>query len=269
MIAVGTVFYNNPADEVLRFEQAYAVAALEAKDICKLYTINNGTAACLTGVGKYGVLEEITLPSLGNIGFGAAMNVLMREAFEKDGCDVFITANPDGAFHHESIQALIRLHALFPEALIEAVQFPEEHPKVFDEATFETPWASGCCMLIPKAAYAKIGGFDEGFFMYMEDVDLSWRARNAGLLVLTCPFALFYHHIIGRKSNLEIMRQTLLSGRHLGHKWNNASFQQFCEKMLAKRWAEKELPLLPPLFPAARYGVANFDQMFSFAEVRW
>ena len=40
---------------------------------------------------------------------------------------------------------------------------------------------------------AEIGNFDENFFAYFEDVDLSWRANNAGYKNLLCPTARCYH----------------------------------------------------------------------------
>lgn len=41
-------------------------------------------------------------------------------------------------------------------------------------------WVSGACLLARRAAWDALGGFDPRYFMYMEDVDLCWRARAAG-----------------------------------------------------------------------------------------
>jgi GT2 family glycosyltransferase len=41
-------------------------------------------------------------------------------------------------------------------------------------------WVSGSVILIKKEIYKKIGGFDEDFWMYYEDVDLCRRVRNSG-----------------------------------------------------------------------------------------
>ena len=41
--------------------------------------------------------------------------------------------------------------------------------------------SSGCCMLIPRAAFDAVGGFDEGFPLYAEELDIATRLRDAGL----------------------------------------------------------------------------------------
>jgi N-acetylglucosaminyl-diphospho-decaprenol L-rhamnosyltransferase len=38
----------------------------------------------------------------------------------------------------------------------------------------------GACFLMPRALFERLGGFDERFFLYYEDVDLAWRARELG-----------------------------------------------------------------------------------------
>ena len=46
---------------------------------------------------------------------------------------------------------------------------------------------SGACMFVPRNVYDRLGGFDEGYFLHCEDLDLCRRARDAGLAVLFVP----------------------------------------------------------------------------------
>ena len=43
----------------------------------------------------------------------------------------------------------------------------------------KAPILSGACMAFTREKYEKVGGFDEGYFMYSEDIDLSWRMDRA------------------------------------------------------------------------------------------
>ncbi|GAA0999355.1 glycosyltransferase family 2 protein [Subtercola frigoramans] len=57
----------------------------------------------------------------------------------------------------------------------------------------QSGWLSGACMLVRRAAFEQVGGFDDRFFMYFEDVDLGERIGNAGWKVLYVPTATVGH----------------------------------------------------------------------------
>jgi N-acetylglucosaminyl-diphospho-decaprenol L-rhamnosyltransferase len=59
----------------------------------------------------------------------------------------------------------------------------------------DVPWVSGSCLLARRELLARLGGFDEGFFLYEEDVDLCVRARRAGFQVRFTPRAEIVHHL--------------------------------------------------------------------------
>jgi N-acetylglucosaminyl-diphospho-decaprenol L-rhamnosyltransferase len=54
-------------------------------------------------------------------------------------------------------------------------------------------WLSGSCLLVRRDAFEAIGGFDEGYFMYFEDVDLGYRLDKAGWERLFLPDAVVVH----------------------------------------------------------------------------
>jgi N-acetylglucosaminyl-diphospho-decaprenol L-rhamnosyltransferase len=55
-------------------------------------------------------------------------------------------------------------------------------------------WVSGACFLVRREAFEAVGGFDESYFMYAEDVDLCWRLGRAGWTVGYVPDAEVTHH---------------------------------------------------------------------------
>ena len=65
-------------------------------------------------------------------------------------------------------------------------------PETLTEPT-ETAGASGACVVVPKAHWDSLGGFDEEYFAYHEDADLSIRTWRRGLRVLYVPDAVAVH----------------------------------------------------------------------------
>ncbi len=58
-------------------------------------------------------------------------------------------------------------------------------------------WVSGTTMAVRRAAFEQVGGFDEGYFMYVEDVDLCWRLAKVGWSVAVAEDATVVHRIGG------------------------------------------------------------------------
>ncbi len=60
--------------------------------------------------------------------------------------------------------------------------------------TVEVDWVVGAALLVRREAYAQVGGFDEGFFMYSEELDWCRRMKAAGWKVVHFPAARILHH---------------------------------------------------------------------------
>uniref|UniRef100_B3ENW1 Glycosyl transferase family 2 n=1 Tax=Chlorobium phaeobacteroides (strain BS1) TaxID=331678 RepID=B3ENW1_CHLPB len=54
-------------------------------------------------------------------------------------------------------------------------------------------WASGVALFARRDCVTNLGGFDEDFFMHMEEIDLCWRMRLQGQRIVSVPSAVVYH----------------------------------------------------------------------------
>jgi GT2 family glycosyltransferase len=59
----------------------------------------------------------------------------------------------------------------------------------------DVAWVSGACLAARREMVEEVGLLDEGFFMYCEDVDWCYRAREAGWRVVTLPEARIRHEL--------------------------------------------------------------------------
>lgn len=63
------------------------------------------------------------------------------------------------------------------------------------EAPRDVDWLSGCALGLRREAFTSVGGFDPGYFMFVEDVDLGYRLRQAGWRVRFHPDAEVVHAV--------------------------------------------------------------------------
>ncbi len=125
-----------------------------------------------------------------NTGYGKGHNRLFSELQS----DFLLILNPDIVVCHDFFEVMLAPFSDETVGLTEARQTPVEHPKYYNEKTGESEWSSGACFVILSELYRELGGFDDkSFFMYCEDVDLSFRIRRKGKQILYCPAAPVYH----------------------------------------------------------------------------
>lgn len=107
--------------------------------------------------------------------------------------ELLLILNPDAMLGADSIGALAETIAA-GAGVVDGRQIPLDHAKHYDPLTGDQGWASGACMMIDRALFDAVGRFDHAtFFLYCDDVDLSWRARLAGARVCHQPAARVFH----------------------------------------------------------------------------
>jgi N-acetylglucosaminyl-diphospho-decaprenol L-rhamnosyltransferase len=135
--------------------------------------------------------------------------------------------NPDGSIY-PSARALPSLrtgvgHALFSN-LWQRNPWTLAYRRETDpsDTTRDAGWLSGSCMLVRRSAFDRVGGFDEGYFMYFEDVDLGFRLGRNGFRNVYEPAARVTHagaHSTGGESARMVVAHHDSARRFLSKKY--------------------------------------------------
>lgn len=184
--------------------------------------------------------ENVRLLRTGeNIGYGGAINRAVAELDPE--CEFVVIANPDIRWGAGSIDTMLAAAERWPRAgaigplvlepdgsvypsarevpgLVSGAghavlgtvwpsnpwtqRYRQENEQVSERAV---GWLSGSCLLMRRAAFDAVNGFDSRYFMYMEDVDLGDRLGRAGWLNVFAPSAEVTHakgHAAGRHPEL-------------------------------------------------------------------
>lgn len=87
------------------------------------------------------------------------------------------------------------------------------------QQVFEAPYLSGCCMLMKSEAFRRAGGFDERYFLYLEDADLTRSLARDGRCVHLPVAAVVHGWGRGNYRNVGLMAVNLASAWHYFRKW--------------------------------------------------
>jgi GT2 family glycosyltransferase len=186
-------------------------------------------------IEKHKTNKVITYFGKQNIGFGKAMNILVRNS----KTEYQILINPDIKLKNNAIEKILKcavrqksdiaggamvgedgsiqrsftriptsMTILFEFTNLKKI-FPNNywHKKFlykdigYPKQSLEVGSVSGGYMLIKKSSFETLGGFDENFFMYLEDVDICKRAHQNHMKVIYCPNSRVFHSGGGSSRN--------------------------------------------------------------------
>lgn len=196
--ALGVVVVSYGAPDLL--ERNLAASGLEGPDVRVVVVDNFSTAAHRAAVeelGRHHGWHVVGMPD--NRGFGAACNAGV-EAARRLGCRTFLFLNPDARISAAVVAELRAQSLREPMSLISPRLIDSAGRVVFRAARTDLStgrihsrpvaagprtadagdWLCGACVVVHDELFRRIGGYDEGYFLYWEDVDLGYRAVAAG-----------------------------------------------------------------------------------------
>lgn len=86
-------------------------------------------------------------------------------------------------------------------------------------------WVNGACMLLPVAVYRQLGGFNQSYFMYCEDVDLCLRLQLHGYQLAALPITVVH---AAQRNTRHQRRHLVWHIRSLLRLWSSSTFWQYC-----------------------------------------
>ncbi len=247
-ISASIVVYKTDLDVLQRAVESFFNSSLTGK----LTIIDNSPADTLRDVCTSWGAKYIF--SAKNLGYGSAHNIALKESL--DHAQYHVVLNPDVYFTSDTLGKLFRFLEDNPQAglAMPKVKYPNGEvqrvckllPTPLDLAgrrffpgsgflkkmndvyelkesgynkVMNAPFLSGCFMFLRTSALKKVGLFDERFFLYAEDTDLSRRVHQQ-FETLFCPWAEIVHvHTRGSYKNLAHTLHNLKSASQYFTKW--------------------------------------------------
>ena len=207
MVSVSIVTYHTALSEL-----DTCLRSLDCREVARIYVIDNSRDRLIEEWAA-GHTHVIYIAS-DNVGYGAGHNIALRRELDRDDCEFHLVMNSDLEFEPEVIADIHRYMLAHPDAgtlqprmvgsdgmkqyTCRRLPSPADVfirrflPKRFframreryllkhldDTLTWDIPYHQGSFMFLRKEALRKTGLFDERFFMYPEDIDLTRRIHR-------------------------------------------------------------------------------------------
>lgn len=227
-LPVVTVTYS-PGDHLRSFVETLPGAT--DREVGLIMADNGSTDGVPEAVAAECAFAEF-FPTGGNLGYGTAINRAVTEIARRPGefdQEFVLVVNPDVTFEPGSVDELLAAAERWPRAAAVGPRIAEPDGSVYpsaravprlgagighallgqvwpgnpwtaaylDDADMATEraagWLSGSCLLLRREAFDSLGGFDERYFMYLEDIDLGDRLGRAGWQNVYVPTAVIHH----------------------------------------------------------------------------
>jgi GT2 family glycosyltransferase len=243
MITASIVLFNENLETLKKTVDSFLKIALKKK----LYLIDNSTKKLLEKEFKHTEIEYIFVGK--NIGFASAHNLIL----DKINSKFHLILNPDIEFNINVIPTLISKLKTFDDVsfVTPKVVYPSnkpqficrKHPTIFDlinrrvkifsnqtskneyrdkdlSQSFYPDFIHGCFMLFKTNDFKKLKGFDERYFLYMEDADLCRKVDKLGKKKLYFPEVEIVHqHQKGSSKSIKLFFYHISSAFKYFLKW--------------------------------------------------
>jgi GT2 family glycosyltransferase len=179
---------------------------------------NASTDETVTAVAQHFSTIEVIVNEC-NLGFGGGFNVGLRLALAQ-GAEYILIINNDARLAPDALNQMLALAQPDVGMIAPKIYYASQpqriwslggqrHPLTYEmtgdargqldtgqwERVLERDYFVGCIVLLSARMLREIGLFNEQFFLYYEDSDLSLRARQAGYRLLLCPQAYGWHKV--------------------------------------------------------------------------
>lgn len=165
------------------------------------------------------------IQSGGNLGYGRANNIGLRQA----KTDFALILNPDAFIFEEDIEISLNILKNNPNIALASPQIRHIHemdnkeiPKISENEYSPSKFIVGGVLFMRLAVFRKIGFFDEEFFMFAEDNEISDRSIKNGYKNVIINIARAFHS--GGGSSTKSLRNTYRRFWHLG--WSKSKYKQ-------------------------------------------
>jgi GT2 family glycosyltransferase len=208
LVSVVAVNYNG-ADHLEAFLDSVAASDYGPLEVLVVDNASDDdSVALLTARGDVRLLH-----GGGNLGFGRACNLGARQAAGA----LVLFANPDVALEPDTISVLVADLRANPGAAVVAATLlePGYATHVRETRVEDVAAMAGAVLLVDRAHFHALGGFDPAIFLYWEDTDLCYRTWLAGRRVLKAYNAVAVHELGGSAGGRDFSAQQIRNGLYV------------------------------------------------------